>query len=254
MIYPNTKLGKYEFLMQNDDFKRYLPPTYEMTDENIKLLFEESKSIFAKSNTGFGGFGVVKINKLSPTRYQTIHSDGTVFTFDSFEHMYAYMLKVQGRKSYVVQKGLKLLTYKKRPFDIRIMVQKNKFGEWVTTGILGRLAKKGKVITNFMNGGKVYPLSKLLSPYYARSERYSFIENLEKLGWEVAVYMNEGYPSVAAYGVDIGLSADYKPWIIEVNTRPGTIIFKHLKDKTMYRRVMKYSKYGGGQDGRSSSD
>ncbi|MCR8643482.1 YheC/YheD family protein [Paenibacillus sp. N1-5-1-14] len=253
MIYPNTKLGKYEFLKQNADFAEYLPQTYEMTDENIKLLFQENKTIFAKSNTGFGGFGVIRINQLSPTRYQTIHSNDKVYTFDSFEHLYNYLMRMSGGKTYVVQAGLQLLTYDRKPFDIRIMIQKNRSGEWVTTGIVGRLAKRGKVITNFMNGGKVYPLTKLLSAYYERKERDYYIERLERYGKRIAVYMSQGYPGFRAFGVDIGMSKDFKPWIIEVNTKPGTILFKHMKDRTMYRRVMRYTKYKSDSGGEKNA-
>lgn len=245
MKYPNTKLGKYDFLKKNKEFTMHLPYTCLMTADNMKLLLNENRTVFAKPNNGFGGFGVVQIKKLNDSRYRTIHSDGTRSILDTFDDMYTYMTDVSGDKIYVAQKGIDLLQYQKRPFDIRIMVQKNKYKEWETTGILGRLAKPSKVITNFMNGGKIYPLDQLLSSYLDQEDRDLFIKSLEDLGQQVAVYMSSGYPTFHSYGVDIGLSSDLKPWIIEVNTRPGTIVFKHLKDKAMYQKIMKYSKRNG---------
>jgi len=41
-------------------------------------------------------------------------------------------------------------------------------------------------------------------------------------------------------GFDIGVDRGGKPWIIEANFRPSKKLFKRLKDKTMYRRIMRY--------------
>ncbi|WP_264373577.1 hypothetical protein [Paenibacillus psychroresistens] len=38
MKYSNTKLGKYKYLIQNEQLKPYLPDTYLATKENIRLI------------------------------------------------------------------------------------------------------------------------------------------------------------------------------------------------------------------------
>ncbi|MNC79431.1 hypothetical protein D3C75_1319120 [compost metagenome] len=55
--------------------------------------------------------------------------------------------------------------------------------------------------------------------------------------------MQKTYPRIRQIGVDVGLDRSLTPWVIEVNMKPDPYIFNQLKDKSMYRKVMKYRRY-----------
>lgn len=97
-------------------------------------------------------------------------------------------------------------------------------GNWETTGLIGRVAQKGKIVTNYHSGGKLTEMLKIL----------------RKLGEDTGRFYHKKYPSFRQIGVDVGLDIHMTPWIIEVNTNPDPYIFKHLSDKSMYRKVLAY--------------
>lgn len=77
-------------------------------------------------------------------------------------------------ETYIVQQGINMITFNKRPFDIRVMVQQKPAGGWETTGILARVAARNKIVTNYHNGGKPKELAALLFPYFPKAKRTNF--------------------------------------------------------------------------------
>ncbi|WP_107725747.1 YheC/YheD family protein [Desmospora activa] len=47
------------------------------------------------------------------------------------------------------------------------------------------------------------------------------------------------FPGIRELGVDIAVDQKGKLWILEVNTSPACSTFRLLRDKTMYRRIIK---------------
>jgi glutathione synthase/RimK-type ligase-like ATP-grasp enzyme len=125
------------------------------------------------------------------------------------------------------------------------MVQKNPQGRWKVTGKVIRVAQRGKIVTNQHRGGKVYPLNTILSCYYSRKNREMYSTRLNKLGLGVAVQLQKTYTRLKEIGIDVAPDQNKKPWILEVNTRPGIIVFRKLKDKRMYRKMIRYGRVYG---------
>lgn len=123
------------------------------------------------------------------------------------------------------------------------MVQKNAKNEWETTGIIGRVAHPGKIVTNYHSGGKPMDVRVLMKPYVKDEAHYAAFErNLREIGRSVAAALNRQYPGLNMIGADIGVEADLTPWIIEVNTSPDPYIFRHLPDKSVVRKVLRYAR------------
>ncbi|SDC46153.1 YheC/D like ATP-grasp [Paenibacillus sp. UNCCL117] len=235
------KLGKHNFMKKYNRINTVLPDTRAATKANLVSMINKYDSLYLKPNVGTGGFGIYKIIKKNNS---FILKSGTRSTeYKSFQALYGSIQRVVSKKKYVVQKGIDLLKHEGRPFDIRVMVQKNRNRQLETTGIIGRLAKRNKIVTNYHNGGTPMKIDSLLKSHLRGSQRASVIKKIESLGREASVVLGKSLRGNKAFGVDIAIDSKMKPWVLEVNTRPDMSIFNTLKDKTMYRKILKYSKF-----------
>lgn len=241
MVYANTKWGKYCYLKTGARWKPYLPQTQRVSRAAVSSMLRRWGAVYLKPNNGTGGYGIMKIIRTGNGHY-TLRSGYATRTFRSFDSLYSAISRHTARRSYLVQKAIPLLHYKKRPFDLRIMVQRNRQRGWDVTGMVGRLARPRKIVTNYHNGGTPMPVDKLISPHIQGKRRAGFIQELKTLGRGVSEYMSAKYLHFPALGVDVAIDTKLKPWILEINTRPDKSIFNALKNKTMYRRILSYAR------------
>ncbi|MDD9271199.1 YheC/YheD family protein [Paenibacillus sp. GCM10023248] len=238
--YKMGKLGKHNFMKKYSHIAPLLPDTAAATKSNILRMIRKYDSLYLKPDEGTGGHGIYKITK---TDHGFLLRGGTASrSFASFDDLYRSLQNFIYKTKYVVQQGIDLAKHNGRSFDIRVMVQRNRSRQLVTTGIIGRLAKPGKVVTNFHSGGTPLPIETLLQSHLSGDERIDFIKKIESLGREASMVLRESYRGKKAFGVDIAIDSTMKPWILEINTGPDMSIFNTLKDKTMYRRILRYAK------------
>lgn len=239
-MYFNNKFGKYRAMRNEKELARHLPPTAPATKKDVRGMLERYRTVYLKPSVGTGGYGIYR---LSHTHEGYRLQGGTQSrTFKTFDGAYAAFEKGKGRRFYLVQKGIPLLQHYGRPFDLRVMVQRNPQNKWEVTGIVGRVAQPNKVVTNYHNGGQPKPIEELLAPLMSKAEIGSYIDRLNRLGIRVSSHLSGIFPRFRAYGVDIGMDKDHKPWIIEVNTRPDKYIFNTLKDKQMFRKIIRFER------------
>ncbi|WP_409345907.1 YheC/YheD family protein [Paenibacillus sp. MBLB4367] len=240
MVYWNNKLGKYRALRNDAELARHLPRTFVSSRTNVQRMLAKHKAVYLKPNHGTGGFGIYKLSR--GDRGYRLQNGTRSRSFDTFDGAYAVFMKGAMKKTYLVQKCIPLLRYKGRPFDLRIMVQRNDRGKWDVTGMVGRLARPHKIVTNYHNGGKPMPVRELLSPHIPAAKQDPYLKRLNSLSLRISTHLKRFFPRFRAYGVDLGIDEHMVPWIIEVNTRPDKYIFNALKDKRMFRKILRYGR------------
>lgn len=237
-----SKWIKTKVLMQCRAISPLIPETVKFSRANLKNMLLKYGMVYVKPERGTYGNGVMKVEQIREgygTEYK--YQSGTkIRTFGTFDTFYLSLKKMTRGRSYLIQRGIVLLKHGKHRFDIRVMVQLSPRGKWETTGLIGRVAEKGKIVTNYHSGGKLTAMEKLLAPYLNVSQQAEMLKNLRRLGEETGRFYHKKYPGFRQIGVDVGLDSHMTPWIIEVNTSPDPYIFKHLSDKSMYRKVMAY--------------
>ncbi|WP_236575573.1 MULTISPECIES: YheC/YheD family protein [Paenibacillus] len=241
--YKMGKLGKYKFMKKYKMIRKFLPDTRTATLSNIKIMLGLYKSVYLKPDEGTGGHGIYRIHRDKNNLILRTGSKSRIFS--SLNDLYTSIKNVLTRGKYIVQEGIELLKHNHRPFDIRVMVQKNGKGILDVTGIIGRQAKRNKVVTNYHSGGTPLPVDTLLKSHLNDESRKRYIQLLERLGKDASTVLGKSYRSKRAFGVDIAIDNKMNPWVLEINTKPDMSIFNALKNKTMYKRILRYSKIKG---------
>lgn len=235
-----SKWLKTKAILKDSEVRRLVPETRRMTKDSLRAMLNRYGMVYIKPEAGTYGKGVMRVERQNGT--YSYQSGELKRTFSSFDSMYLSILRHKRKRPYLVQKGIRLLKYNNRPFDIRVMVQRNRTRAWETTGIIGRVAHPRKVVTNYHSGGKPTDVRILLRSFTSRERAAQIEKMLARAGHKAATALSRTYPGVEMVGADIGLDAHLRPWIIELNTNPDPYIFRHLADKRISRKVLRYAR------------
>ncbi|NEW06673.1 YheC/YheD family protein [Paenibacillus sp. SYP-B3998] len=239
-----SKWTKTQVLLMNKELSRFVPETRIYTRDALLSMLKKHKMVYVKPVNGSFGLGVIRVDQINHNKYR--YQAGTVTrSFVNFNDFFVSLNKNKFKKSYLIQQGIHLLTYNKRIFDTRIMVQQGPLKKWESTGYIGRVAHPNKIVTNFHNSGKPLPLELLLGSYLKDEKKKSYILKLKQLGLQIATQYQKNRLGFKEIGVDIGIDKQFVPWILEVNTAPDPFIFNQLKDKRMFHKVLHYARANG---------
>lgn len=229
--------------MLHQAVRSHIPDTKPLTRGNLHSMLSRYGMVYVKPDKGTFGMGVIRVEATGEGyKYQT----GTAIrSFSSFDGLYADLLQATRKRRYLVQKGIHLLKHNGRRFDIRVMVQQSPQKRWESTAMVGRVAHPQKIVTNYHSGGTLKPVPVLLGGHMNDREQERYVRELKTLGVMVARQLEAKYPGIREVGLDIAVDKSGKSWILEVNTCPDPYIFRILKDKSVFRKVLHYAKSYG---------
>ncbi|SDX00759.1 YheC/YheD family protein [Paenibacillus sp. CF384] len=234
-----SKLEKTNVLLHSDELRQRIPLTKVWSTSDLELMLNEFEMVYVKPDHGTFGNGVIRVEKTADHTY-TYQLGTKLQSFASFETMARSLGQVIKGRKYLIQQGIHLLTYDKKRFDVRVMVQHNLKQQWVTTGVIGRVSDPTKVVTNCHNGGTAMSFEKLMRSHLSTAQIASYQEWLAELGVATAHQMQTTYKGIKEIGLDLAIDQSFRPWILEVNTMPDPYIFRKLADKDIFRRIYRY--------------
>lgn len=242
-----SKWEKTKVLKQGEHLVPYIPDTRRYSLAQLKDMLGAYQMVYIKPDCGTYGIGVMcaeiekdEIDNNKAPQYNLkygTHSEG----HQSIEHLHRSIKDKIGSKSYLIQKGIDLLTYKHRKFDLRALVQKTPHNTWETTGFIGRVAAPHKIVTNHHSGGTALPIEELLGPHLAPPQFANLYKEMKSLGVQAASQLSRKYPKLKEIGLDLAIDEQFRIWILEVNTKPALFPFKWLEDKGIYKKVRRYA-------------
>lgn len=209
------------------------------------------KLVYIKPDRGTYGIGVMSVEQLN-SQNADANADTTASyklryeqkneMFSSLESLHKTLSTLFQGQEYLIQQGIHLLRHEGRPFDLRVLTQKSPSGQWVSTGIIGRVAAKNKIITNHHSGGVVNHYKPLMTEHMTAEEAENIRKELKVLGTNVAAQLQKSYPNLKEIGLDVAIDGRWNIWILEVNTKPALFPFKkYFKNPSIYKQVKKYA-------------
>ncbi|WP_246246228.1 YheC/YheD family protein [Paenibacillus lemnae] len=237
------KMNKTTLMRGNRMLASHIPQTRRLKRSVFYNMLHRYGMVYVKPDRGSQGKGVIRVERLRRGyRYQ--YGTG-VHTFRNFNRLYRSLSRYFSLRPYLVQRGIHVLRYNGRPFDFRVMIQRNPSRRWECTGTFGRLAHPRKAVTNGSQGGTIYAPSVLLRPFAGRRWTPRLLRNMNRMAHVTAARLSARKSSLNELGLDICFDRRLKPWILEVNTVPDPKPFMLLSNRRIIRKIVAYGRAYG---------
>jgi len=243
-----------EWLRQDSRTQRHVPSTIRYThmDEAVKFL-RQYPVIYCKPVHGSLGLGIFRIEQfldgtceyqVRQRRAQPVAQRAT-----SARDLFRQLQKRLKGKPYILQQGIGFVQMNQRPFDIRVVMQRDGQGTWKRTKMFARVAEKGQFTANLTTGGEAYSIENVLEPVFANTvQRRKIIQSIRRLSRTVPdVIEEQSGQRFGELGLDLGVDAQGGVWIIEVNSKPWkkTVATRGRQDLVdlAFQRPIQYATY-----------
>jgi hypothetical protein len=217
-----NKQELFEMLENQQEVMSFLPDTKKLDSFALLQSFcAKNACVYLKPVLGKAGEGIMRLEKQNKRwRLQQVHQQESITRyFHTLAGVWQYVKQRKGKRQYIIQQGITLARYKGRPFDIRVLVQKNGVGEWGVTGVGIRRAGARSITTHVPRGGTVQSPETVLNHIFG-DQSEAILENIKKTALLIAGALNQQIPSLAEMSMDLGLTREGKLWFFEANAKP----------------------------------
>lgn len=244
MTQKKPEMGKwllYRFFHKNPAINAYLPQTKKFTPDTASSMLNEYEMIYVKPVAGSRGNGIIKVWREGSKRIIVKRTIEKSRHFSSPKHAIRHVDGLRKGKMYIVQRGIQLAKVNGRPFDIRIMMQRDKpGGKWLYSGMVAKIAGRNSVVTNTaLSKGRVVDVKDVLKQSFGwkDSKIQSMMRKMERFGLAWAKHFDD-YQLYRELGFDVAIDTRGKVWLIEQNTAPSHALFaKNRNNLEPYRRI-----------------
>lgn len=233
-----AKLGVYHALKEDDRLKPYLPITsgYQSSDQLMRLMQLHAAGVVLKPASGMQGRGLLHAKLCQ--HEQSVHVNGRTkqnqpftITFAHIDKFKRWINRIVSQTAYLIQPYLELSDDDGKPFDIRVLLQKDSQGRWASTGAAARSGKKGSLTSNLHGGGEARSALQLLTNKFDRAKAEHLLETIHTISKQTAERIEDVFGRFAELGLDFGIDKGGRVWLIEVNSKPGRSAFRLISDQ-----------------------
>ncbi len=243
-----NKWTLYQWMKDSDELKNIVPDTAYLSKESLQSFLQSAKMLYLKPIYGKAGKGFMKIEKLPSSYLLTYQAQQIQYHHHTkyFNSLWEKIQKLTKNTPYILQKGIHLTTYQERPYDLRILAQKNGLGKWNISGIGVRQAGNKSITTHVPRGGSIQSFDKVISQSFDPIFREELKQRLSSLSIKIAKHMEKkvGH-SLGEISLDIGLDQSYRIWFFEANAKPMEFDEPDIRETSLLR-LMQYFRYLSG--------
>jgi glutathione synthase/RimK-type ligase-like ATP-grasp enzyme len=229
-----SKWRTHDLLLKNPDFLKYLPETFVVkTSDQIQKVLQFYEKIIVKPILSAQGKGIVIVEtivnddyakkKYYVTFYPKSYGEPVRKIMNQKElDQYLSKLIHSNKMQFICQNYIPLAKVDELPFDVRVIMHKNLANEWECNGILCRIAREGKEITNYSAGGDVLSLEETLQRLKGQFDYPSIKNKILTVCREFCLWMEQqNRYHLVEFGIDLAIDQDGEVFFIEANFRPG---------------------------------
>ncbi|MCS1351634.1 YheC/YheD family protein [Mechercharimyces sp. CAU 1602] len=243
-----NKWTLYKLLRRSSSLTSLLPDTTPWSHiDRCKQLIKKHPVLYLKPVDGKAGIGMIRINKQNDAYdvvYQT-KSSQKKYQGISNNTLFSFLNKLIQSHEYILQQGISLALYRDRPFDLRLLAQKDNNGKWGVTGIGTRLAGKEAISTHVPRGGSIEDTTVVLSEVFGTHHPYIY-KKAEKIGIKIAKHIEvQSGQSLGEMSMDMGVDKEGEIWFFEANSKPMKFDEPQIRQLSL-QRILQYSLYISG--------
>lgn len=249
---PNLKLfnpcffDKWELyqMLSPSHLSIHIPKTKVIINESsLKDFLSQYQSVYIKPSSGKAGKGIYYVERKNKGYIlKSTKNRETSKSCSSIRNLWNVLYPEFQQKRYLIQQAIPLLTHKGRPFDVRVLVQKNISGNWQVSGVGIRVAGAGGITTHVPQGGKIVSVEKALLPHFGAKGTQKMVGQIKEAALQVARTIEGHFQQLGEMSMDIGISNQGQLWFFEANAKPMKFDEPKIRS-TSLRRVIEYSMF-----------
>lgn len=216
-----TKWKMHKSLRKNYEINKYLPKTVLFDSmDSLNNMLKEFSCVYMKPTDSSLGFGVVKITKEKRNVYQANYKRrGKNYSVSgNLRDILLQLKSLMGKRTYIIQEGIPLATYRGDIFDIRVCIQKDGTGKWSIPLWIVRAARPDSVVTNNAAGGSELEVETVISTVFPNNAN-EILDKIKNAGLLISEAIENRFPGIGDIGMDLAVTNTGKIYFIEANLR-----------------------------------
>lgn len=236
-----------QWLQRDHRLKPFLPATASWgSKETFAQFLNQFRTLYLKPADGKAGKGIMQVKK-KKNMYLLAYVSGKA---DELKHYRAHhpdalfdlVHRLTKGKPYLIQQGISLARDEGRPFDLRLLVQKDGSGQWDMTGLGIRVAGPGGITTHVPRGGSIGRPSDILPRVFA-SQANAVGKQARGLGLLVANGIERQSGMILGeLSIDLAVDRNRQLWIFEANAKPMKFDEPLIRKRSL-ERIIDYATY-----------
>lgn len=246
-----NKWSLFRWLHANPATRRYIPETKKLTGPHVLTqLLKHHRLLYLKPVRGKAGVGIMTVRvqpeKHLPYKLQIQDEKGRkTYRCASLQRLWNRVVQYAEAtgETYIAQQGIQLASVGDRPFDLRVLAQKNQFGKWDLTGIGARVAGSASLTTHVPRGGNIDDPEKLLTSIFGREQAAEVLENVRSTVLKLAKQIEKASRhQLGEMSMDLGVDASGNIWFLEANSKPMKFDESDIRKQSL-QRIFQYSQF-----------
>lgn len=244
-----NKWHLFEWLKKSKITKKYIPSTRRLkTSAALGKMLHKHPYLFLKPESGKAGAGIMtlRVNHTKALKYRLKIQEkkkSVSYKCATISKLWSRICKEAGAHDYIVQQGIPLAASNRRPFDLRVLIQKNGRGQWEVTGVGARVAGTMSITTHVPRGGSIDDPEKLLISVFGNEQSKRIMIRARHASLIIARQIERASGHLhGEMSMDLGVDAGGSIWFFEANAKPMKFDEPHIRQRSL-ERIFQYCQY-----------